>query len=92
MKTSFVLPLLYFGVASNAPIVMAQSAGTSTPIGNMTSARQGHTATLLTNGSVLITGGCFPTFDVRVAYCAPAELYDPSTRIFTATGDMATAR
>ncbi len=55
------------------------SAGTFTATGNMTVARAGHNATLLSNGRVLISGG---TADLS------AEIYDPATGTFTATGDM----
>ena len=49
----------------------------------MTTARQHHTATLLQDGKVLITGAWWPSSaELR------AELYDPSTGLFTATGSM----
>jgi WD40 repeat protein len=54
------------------------------PAGNMTIGRAGHTATLLKNGKVLITGGWTGRYDVRRA----AELYDPTTGIFTLTGNL----
>lgn len=57
--------------------------------GNMTGPRAEQSATLLPNGKVLIAGGysdCSPT------YLKTAELYDPSTGIFTATGSMTTGR
>ena len=63
----------------------AQSAGTFTPTGSLTVDRQLHTATLLVNGKVLITGGASVSL-------ASAELYDPSTGTFTAIGDMTTPR
>lgn len=61
--------------------------GTFAPAGHMTAAREGHTATLLANGKVLITGG-----STQSAPRADAELFDPITGTFTATGAMAMAR
>jgi len=63
----------------------AQAPGAFTSIGDMTAARGGHTATLLLNGQVLITGG-------RRDGSARAEIFDPVTRTFAATGEMITSR
>ncbi len=54
----------------------------------MTSAREGHTATLLHDGRVLLVGGN----DLGSHAIATAELYDPATGTFTPTGSMAIAR
>jgi hypothetical protein len=53
----------------------------------MTTGRAYHTATLLEDGRVLLTGG-----DLRdmIEVPASAELYDPATGAFVATGSMAT--
>ena len=58
------------------------SKGIFTPTGNMVTL-EGQTATLLSNGKVLITRG---TVDYRTG--APTELYDPGTGIFTQVGDL----
>jgi Galactose oxidase, central domain len=63
-------------------------AGTFTRTGDMTEARASHTATLLANGNVLIAGGhtAYP-YGWSTALDS-AEIYDPSTETFTATGKM----
>jgi hypothetical protein len=87
MKSILVFSLL-LDVAGSGSIVMAQSPGRFSSTGNMTTARWLHTATLLANGKVLITGG---SQSATVAL-ASAELYDPSTGTFSPTGNMAAAR
>jgi hypothetical protein len=63
-------------------VAIARPAAAFMPTGNMTVSRDGHTATLLLDGRVLIAGGG----------ATSAELYDPTTRMFTATGYMTTGR
>ena len=66
-------------ILSFLTVVWGQSPGTFTATGNLTSKRPFPRATLLPNGKVLITG-----FGSQFA---GAELYDPSTGKFTATGN-----
>src|SRR3989442_9366941 len=66
-------------VASSA---LADTPGGWTNTGSMSMSRNGHTATLLPNGKVLIAGGGTAT----------AELYDPATGTFTPTGTMSASR
>src|SRR5581483_7271129 len=54
---------------------------------SMTTARQGHTATILHNGLVLIAGGQGSSGATNTA-----ELYNPNTGTFATTGSMAVAR
>lgn len=55
--------------------------------GSMVVARRGHTATLLLDGKILVTGG----FDGTVE-SPTAEIYDPATGLWTATGPMGRGR
>ncbi len=57
---------------------------TATP--PMGTPRGGHTATLLPDGRVLVTGGC------NNAACATTELYDPTANAFSAGPAMTAAR
>jgi hypothetical protein len=84
MKTSLVLLLL------SAASANAQSPGAFAATGNMITPRFGHTATLLLNGKVLITGGAFLIVPSMIPINT-AELYDPSTGTFTFAGDMTRA-
>ena len=64
-------------------------AGGFVSTGLMTEARAEHQAVLLNDGRVLIIGGGYPGGNGTYYYGdASAELYDPSTGIFTATGSM----
>ena len=56
--------------------------------GNMAFPSFGHTATLLSDGKVLIAGGIWED----EGPLARAELYDPATRTFTRIGNMTTSR
>jgi hypothetical protein len=63
------------------------------PVGRMIDARMDATATLLPNGKVLVAGGSPGAGGLSgPAVLASAELFDPATRVFTATGSMKVAR
>jgi parallel beta-helix repeat protein len=62
--------------------------GSFVPTGSLIAGRFRHTATLLKDGRVLLTGGQTATLSVL----ASAELYDPVTATFVLTGAMNTGR
>jgi hypothetical protein len=71
--------------ATGESAAVGTSAAAFTPTGNAAHPRAFHTATLLTNGEVLVAGG-----DVYEAYClagiASAELYSPAAGSFLLLG------
>ncbi|PYI87721.1 MAG: hypothetical protein DMF03_12785 [Verrucomicrobia bacterium] len=66
--------------------------GKWTLTGSMTIARDGHEAVLLPNGQVLVAGGFDPNTCCTAPPLASAELYNPATGTWTATGSMTTGR
>jgi large repetitive protein len=69
--------------------------GKWTSTGSLNTDRTDHTATLLPGGKVLVTGGIeTATIYYKEAYwaLASAELYDPASGTWTATGSMNTTR
>jgi hypothetical protein len=74
--------------------------GLFVPTGSRLEARSGGTATLLSDGRVLVAGGegpCVPSTTglkgaCRVVMLASAELWDPATGVFSATGRLTTER
>ena len=66
--------------------------GQWTYTGSMTTNRHDHTATVLTNGMVLVAGGLVSVSVFNSGATATAELYNPATGTWTATGSMTTNR
>ena len=66
--------------------VVAAGTGAFAATGSMTTGRSSHSATLLSDGKVLIVGG------YNGNSMASAELFDPASGTFTATGSLANAR
>ena len=84
-----MIKLSLFVLLASGLSAVAQSSGTFVTTGSMTTPRAGHTATLLKDGRVLITGGSTQWI---LGWTSSAELYDPGTGSFTATGSMTTNR
>ncbi len=76
---------LYLG---NFPLTAI--AATWSVTGSMITARTGLTATLLPDGEVLVAGGAENCNDNPAFSCA--ELYNPTTGVWSATGSMVSAR
>ena len=87
MRTGAILQLL---LSTGAAAAVAQSLGSFSQTGQLTTVRTDHTATLLPNGKVLIAGGWAALAGWPV--WSSAELYDPSVHGFTVTGTMAVPR
>lgn len=80
--------------AGNTPLATAElydpAVGTWSNVGSLnTEARHSHIAVKLSNGKVLIAGGRNST---TPTHYSSAEVYDPSTTTWTATGSLAQVR
>src|SRR6266511_4690506 len=86
-KANLLMTLMVLGIPIGTKLVLLNArAATSQQVlatDAMSVARHDHTATLLTNGTVLIAGG----LDANNVVVATAEVYDPSTNGFSSVGD-----
>jgi Kelch motif len=87
-RVAFPLLLLGAGLVLVQPC--AGASGVFEETGRLGAGRQLHTATLLPNGKVLVAGGStsFP----GGSFLASAELYDPASGTWMATGSLAMGR
>ena len=70
-------------VSNRAGAALALPGTTVNTIGTCATARQGHTATRLANGTVLVAGGDEPDSLGNLTALSSLELYDPATQEFT---------
>jgi hypothetical protein len=89
LKSGKVLVAGGIGTVAGVPTLLSEAelydpvAGTfSKTIGSMTTVRQWHAASLLTDGTVLVVGGMDDNAGHSIA---TAEVFDPTTQLFTAT-------
>ena len=74
--------------------ILKAGTGIIQPAADMSIARAGHTATLLTDGRILITGGVtpLPSLPPYSEATSSAELYDPASGTSSPAGNMSVAR
>jgi large repetitive protein len=77
-------------LGSTAVNAFAASGGSFALTGSLNTARYGHTATLLSSGRVLVTGGLGP--NGIYAPLASAEIYNPAKGKWAVTGSMSMGR
>jgi len=89
LSSAALWPARIAAMAGPGPLVATASMGTQ---------RSGHSATLLTDGSVLVAGGAYCVYildgggcDVEISL-ASAEIYHPGTGSWSDTGSMAISR
>lgn len=79
------------GISNNKAEIYSPASGKFSATGNMTSTREEHIAVLLANGNVLVSGGNLKTLN-NTTPLASAEIYNPVTGTWAATGSMSNAR
>jgi N-acetylneuraminic acid mutarotase len=80
------------GFSQSIAEIYAPLTGKWTVTGSLHTARQEHTAVLLGNGNVLVAGGTVVTANPNPSFLASAELYNPTTGVWSNTGSMKNAR
>ena len=88
----FLLIAQPFDQQGSVPGAATGDAGTFSPTGSMAQPRAGHSATLLSDGRVLIVGGEDDGGDDGLDHYASAEVWDPDTDTFSPTGSLADGR
>jgi N-acetylneuraminic acid mutarotase len=82
----------YYGNGSlNSTELLDPATGTWTPAAPMNTARDRHTATLLADGRVLVTGGeniSYPGGNQQTQFLSSAEIYNPSTNNWSNAGTL----
>ena len=79
-------------VSNVAVFVLGMSGDVVETVGDVNTPRQGHSATALDDGSVLILGGDEKDTGGGLTSTATFEIYDPQTQSFTTAGSMTQAR
>jgi MYXO-CTERM domain-containing protein len=85
------IPPFTTGAALATAEIYDPTSGMFKPTGSLAAPRGMHTATLLANGTVLVTGGNTVSGSA-LAPVATAEIYDPATGIWSPTGAMTQPR
>ena len=88
-KWQIVIPLVVILLSVALPqLASGQSLGVFTPTGSMETARDRHTATLLSGGKLVAGGFNFG----GSGFLGSTEVYDPSTSTWSSSGSMITPR
>ena len=78
--------------STNAAEIFDPATGVWTPTAPMSAARAFHTATLLADGKVLVSGGASIYHGSKGVVAATAEIYDPKSATWHAAARMSVAR
>lgn len=87
-----LVALVALSAASQLPAAQATHGGDWAATGELSTARYGHTATLLGTGKVLVAGGIVSSDAFGVQSTSSAEIYDPEAKTWSATGSLNVAR
>ena len=99
MRYTHVIPILpdltvFLAISSGALLAIAPvqhafaaTSGTWSPVGSLHAARDGHTATLLTSGEVVVAGG-----EGNAGATSATDVYSPLTLLWKGSGKLIFAR